>query len=97
LRKIIRKDLPQAPKFEEAKITIEDAPHEPQTILYRNVLECADFLFQNPRYREHMIYEPSLVFGADDKNRIYSDISDARLWNECQVSENLRRHDKDLK
>ena len=35
---------------------------------------------------DHMVYEPSKIFESKNHNRIYSDISDARLWNECQVS-----------
>ena len=33
-----------------------------------------------------MIYEPSEILESENHNRIFSDISDARLWNECQVS-----------
>jgi hypothetical protein len=81
----IHEELPDVPEFSAATITLKDTPNEPQTILYRNPQECADFLFQNPAYRGHMDYAASEIFGNGDEGRIYHEMSSGLVWNELEV------------
>ena len=67
----MRMELPQAPPFMQAEISIHVAPTEPQKILFRDVIESVDFLWGNPTFREHMDYAPAEVFGAESEGRIY--------------------------
>ncbi len=82
--------LPKGPAFKHATITLQDAPNEHHDLYYCDIMECAQFLFSNPNYKEHMDYAPEELFeedanGKPTQNRIYAEMSLGKIWNEEQV------------
>ncbi|KAF9502783.1 hypothetical protein BS47DRAFT_1258917, partial [Hydnum rufescens UP504] len=71
---LIEKLMPRGPGWKTATITLEDAPAEPQTLYYRDIIDCAEYLIGNPTFNEFMMYEPIRVFEADGKTHIYHEM-----------------------
>jgi hypothetical protein len=82
---IIEKLMPRGPGWKTVTVSLEDAPTEPQTLYYRDIIECAEYLIGNPTFNESMMYEPIRVFEADGTTRIYHEMTTGELWNELQV------------
>ncbi|KAF9513021.1 hypothetical protein BS47DRAFT_1269347, partial [Hydnum rufescens UP504] len=54
----IEKLMPRGPAWKTETVILDNAPDEPQTLHYRDVVECAEHLFSNPTFSEGMLYEP---------------------------------------
>ena len=77
--------MPGGPSWLSTKITLTDAPNEPQLLRYHNPLECATYLFQNPSFKDHMDFSPKWVYKADGKTRLYHEMASAEGWHAEQV------------
>lgn len=78
--------MPQAPEWMSTVITLPDAPLEPQTLQYRDIVECTRFLFSNPTFKGEMVYQPVEVFEDDPRlRRVFHEPNTGKLWNESQV------------
>lgn len=72
------------PEWHESKLTLPDAPNEPQTLYSRNIIECAHFLFENPTFAGSMDYAHRRV--TDEKGKqIYNEMATGDDWKEIQV------------
>jgi len=52
--------------------------------IYRNPVECIEFLMQQPAYREHMSYAPAKEFN-DAEERLFSEVISSDWWWNEQV------------
>ncbi|KAF8312303.1 uncharacterized protein EI90DRAFT_2847110, partial [Cantharellus anzutake] len=52
------REMPGPPLWKSEVIIVKEAPSEPQTLYWRDPVECAHFLFQNPNFKESMTYAP---------------------------------------
>lgn len=77
--------MPGGPPWMSTTITLDDAPNEPQTLLYRDPVACAEFLFQNPEFSECMDFEPKHVFEADGTTRVYHEMCTGDEYHRQQV------------
>jgi hypothetical protein len=80
--------MPGGPPWMSAEIVLKDAPNEPQTLFYRDPVECADILFQNPTFKDCMDFAPRRVYEADGTTRLYHEMASAEGWHEEQVRYN---------
>ncbi|KAF9516255.1 hypothetical protein BS47DRAFT_1360443 [Hydnum rufescens UP504] len=67
-------------------IMLEDAPTEPQTLYYQDIIDCVEYLIGNPTFNEFMMYRPIQVLKANGKTHIYHEMTTGDLWNELQRS-----------
>jgi len=81
----IEKFMPRGPAWKTELIILDDAPNEPQTLHYRDVVECAEYLLANPTFSEGMLFEPMRLFEADGITRFYHEMNTGEVWNELQV------------
>src|SRR5258708_28854869 len=56
------KKMPGPPSWKSDVITLKEAPTEPQTLYWRDLVESAHFLFQNPKFDGNMAYMPSCMY-----------------------------------
>lgn len=57
---------------------------DPSILYYRDALECFEFLFGNPLFRDYMEYVPRREFTTgEESERLYNDImtADSMAWN----------------
>ncbi|KAF8326296.1 uncharacterized protein EI90DRAFT_2868868, partial [Cantharellus anzutake] len=47
----IETSMPTGPDWFKTEITLLDAPTEPQTFFYRDIIDCAKFLYSNPSFQ----------------------------------------------
>ncbi|KZV89152.1 hypothetical protein EXIGLDRAFT_618514, partial [Exidia glandulosa HHB12029] len=77
--------LPGGPSWKAVEITLPEAPNEPQTLYYRDPVECLQFLAGNPALRGHMTFEAYETFtDAGMKEQVYSEIMTGRICAELQ-------------
>ncbi|KZT47801.1 hypothetical protein CALCODRAFT_445092 [Calocera cornea HHB12733] len=50
--------VPGGPKWQQATISIKNAPDQPRQLLYRDPVECLQYLLGNPTFKEDLILEP---------------------------------------
>ena len=70
---------------------------DPLVLYYRDALECFEFLFSNPLFRDHMEYVPRREFTTgEEPERLYNEIMTADMaWN-LQVKVLLKQVRKKL-
>ena len=70
---------------------------DPLVLFYRDALECFEFLFGNPLFRDYMEYVPRREFTAgEEPERLYNKIMTADMaWN-LQVKVLLKQVSKRL-
>jgi hypothetical protein len=76
--------LPSPPPWYHKEIKIDGYPtYTPLNFYYRDVLECVQYLFGNPKFRDSMIYSPYRLFEDQEKKiQIYDEImSGDWAWN----------------
>src|SRR5258707_11496811 len=78
------KKMPGPPSWKSDVITLKEAPTEPQTLYWRDLVESAHFLFQNPEFDGNMAYAPSCLYQQDD-TRVYSEMTMGEEWHYQQV------------
>lgn len=77
--------MPEGPEWQVGEVTLLDAPNEPQQYFYRDPIACAEFLMNNPTFDGHMDFEPSEIYEADGKTRVYHEMATGDVWNNLQV------------
>ncbi|KAF8344024.1 uncharacterized protein EI90DRAFT_2879718, partial [Cantharellus anzutake] len=77
--------MPQGPPWMSEKFVLPDAPNEPQTLWYRDIVECAAFLYGNPAIQDCMNYEGLRVFEPDGKTRVYHEFMTGEIMANLQV------------
>lgn len=82
----INEHMPQGPAWKTSTVVVPDAPNKPQMFFYRDIIECVNFLFGNPKFRENMDYAPYELFKEDGVTRVYHEMCTGKCWNEIQVS-----------
>ncbi|KAF8319480.1 uncharacterized protein EI90DRAFT_3132592 [Cantharellus anzutake] len=71
--------MPGPPSWKSDTVTLKEAPDEPQTLYWRDPVEFAHFLFQNPDFDGDMAYAPSWVFSSDGA-QVYSEMMMGNEW-----------------
>jgi hypothetical protein len=80
------KSLPGAPAWKAVWITLPEAPKDPQLLLYRDPLQCLEWLEANPEFtndKDYLPYEEYL--DPECKERCYSEMASGEAWNEIQA------------
>jgi len=77
--------MPGGPPWLSTEIVLKDTPNEPQTLFYRNPVECADQLFQNPTFKDCTDFAPKWVYDANGTTRLYHEMASAENWHVEQV------------
>jgi len=80
------KKMPGPPSWKSDVITLKEAT-EPQTLYWRDLVESAHFLFQNPKFDGNMAYMLLCMYQQDD-TRVYSEITMGEEWHYQQVCPN---------
>lgn len=86
---IARDDVPAGPIWHKKTIVLPDAPNEPQTLYYRDVQECAKFLFEHPSFVGDVDYAPAEVYedgGPNGRTRVFHEMYTGDDWINAQVS-----------
>ena len=85
--RMIKEKLPQGPKWQQHLVTLDDAPNNPQTLYFCNVVKCAMYLARNPAFKSHMDYEPKKVFLLDGQQYVcvFNEMSTGDMWMKLQV------------
>ena len=78
------KEMPGGPEWHARDVVLHDAPEEPQRFYYRNIIECARYLFQNQEFDGHMEFAPCRARN-DDGDVIYHEMNTGEDWHEIQV------------
>ena len=78
--------MPGPPEWKLETISLPDAPDEPQTFYYRDIEQCAHYLFQRSDLAKSMDYVPMEVCDIRNGDRIYHEMCSAHEWNKQQVS-----------
>ncbi len=79
------KSIPGPPEWLSDVITLPDAPDDPQHFYYRDLVECAHYLFGRSDLVEHMDYVPMEVFD-DSGDQVYHEMCSSQEWAKQQVS-----------
>lgn len=68
--------LPSPPRWKETEVKVRGGSTKlPMTLYYRDGLECFEFLFGNPLFRDQMDYKPRREYSGTDKSeRLYNEI-----------------------
>lgn len=74
------------PRWDELTVALDEAPSEVHKMWYRNIEECADYLFSNPTFRGEMGYSPVEIRDPETQARIYNEVWTGKMWEELQVS-----------
>ena len=78
------KEMPGGPEWHSHSVILPDAPEEPQVLYYRDIIECAKYLFQAPEFDGHMDFSPRR--SRNEKGDIvYHEMSTGEDWHELQV------------
>jgi len=79
--------MPKGPEWIKTEISLSDAPTEPQTFFYHDIIDCAKFLYSNPSFQEVMNYEAVKVFEAKSQgqSRVYHEFMTGKIANKLQV------------
>src|SRR5258708_12729461 len=56
------KKMPGPPSWKSNLITLKEAPTEPQTLYWRDLVESAHFLFKNPDFDRNIAYPPFCLY-----------------------------------
>src|SRR5258707_1144151 len=72
------------PSWKSDVINLKEAPTEPQTLYWQDLVESMHFLFQNPEFDGNMAYAPSRLYQQDD-TRVYSEMTMGEEWHYQQV------------
>jgi hypothetical protein len=76
--------MPGGPEWFSKTFNLPESPKESHTLYYRDAIMCAKALFENPAYKESMLYAPMKVY--DDKGRrVFSEMPSGNDWHELQV------------
>src|SRR5258707_2321964 len=78
------KKMPGPPSWKSDIITLKEAPTEPQTLYWQDLVESTHFLFQNPEFDGNMAYVPSCLYQQDD-TQVYSEMTMGEEWHYQQV------------
>ena len=78
------KEMPGGPEWQACDVTLHDAPEEPQIFYYRDIIKCAEYLFQTPEFNGHMEFSPRTARDGDG-NIIYHEMNTGEDWHEVQV------------
>ncbi|KAG8707725.1 hypothetical protein FRC09_001650, partial [Ceratobasidium sp. 395] len=68
------------PEMIAEEIRLAEAPLDKHELAYMNVEEGGDYLFGNPRFKDHMVFAPVIEFGLDGI-RQYHNVNTADYWN----------------
>ncbi|KAG8707269.1 hypothetical protein FRC09_001928 [Ceratobasidium sp. 395] len=74
------------PEWHAEDITLAGAEKDKETLFYRDIQACADFLFGRPYFAGKMAFAPEQLFDADDETRLYENPWTAEWWNKQQES-----------
>ncbi|KIJ48385.1 hypothetical protein M422DRAFT_162676 [Sphaerobolus stellatus SS14] len=74
-----------APAWKGAWITLPEAPKDPQLLLYRDPLECLEWLEGNPEFTKDKEYVPYEEYMDEaHTERCYSEMASGEAWNNIQ-------------
>lgn len=76
------------PGFLSAIVTLKDAPDEPQTFFYRDIMALLAWLFGRLDLAGDMDFLPFKLVDPGD-GRLYAEMNTGELWNEVHVSDTL--------
>lgn len=79
------KEMPGGPEWHASDVILHDAPEEPQRLYYRDIIECAEYLFQTPEFDGHMEFSPHCA----NENIIYHEMNSGSDWHEIQVCQKI--------
>lgn len=65
-------------------VTLEEAPNEPQTLFYRDINQCIDWLMGNPAFSGKMAYAPVQIYQSDG-SRVYHEMNTGTAWWDLQA------------
>ena len=74
------------PKWHTKTFRLPDYVSEEHVVFYRDVRECAAYLFGNPAFSDVTDYESIKVFSSDQSKQFYHEMCSGNLWNDWQVS-----------
>lgn len=78
--------LPPPPAWHSCWVTLPDAVHDPQLLLYRDALECLEWLEANPDFSNKKDYVPYEEYVDEEyQDRCYSEVASGVAWNELQA------------
>ncbi|KAG8731261.1 hypothetical protein FRC10_001914, partial [Ceratobasidium sp. 414] len=72
------------PKWNVEDVVLSDARGDKVTLFYRNLQDCADFLFGRPQFAGKMTFSPEIHYDSDETTRLYENPWTADDWNERQ-------------
>lgn len=82
--------MPGGPEWKATEIKVPEAPEEVVTLYHRDLTDCMDSLFADPRLVNHMSYAPEKIFR--DGERVYHEVFTGDNWHEAQVSRAVIRN-----
>ncbi|QRV92596.1 hypothetical protein RhiJN_20614 [Ceratobasidium sp. AG-Ba] len=74
------------PDWYAEDITLAGAEKDKETLFYRDIQACADFLLGRPYFADKMAFAPEQMFASDDVTRLYENPWTADWWNRQQDS-----------
>ncbi|KAF8287638.1 hypothetical protein DL93DRAFT_2234551 [Clavulina sp. PMI_390] len=75
--------MESGPDWHVVDVIPDGCPDQPQPLFYRDPIECAKWLFQNPAFEESMDYEAREIFDKHEI-RVWHEESTGDLFNEIQ-------------
>ncbi|KZO90118.1 hypothetical protein CALVIDRAFT_490946 [Calocera viscosa TUFC12733] len=57
--------LPGGPQWRHMNICLDHAPGQPRQLLYRDPVECLQYLLANPTFKEDLVLEPYFEYTDD--------------------------------
>lgn len=78
------KEMPGGPAWISHEVILHDAPEEPQRFYHRNIIECAEYLFQAPEFNHRMEFAPHHPHNTSG-DIIYHEMNTGSDWHEVQV------------
>ena len=86
------REMPGPPCWRAEKITLDEAPLEPQTVYWHDPVECTHFLFQNLDFDGKMIYSPSCLYDESGTQMtwVYMEMTMGEEWHYQQVCMNYQ-------
>jgi hypothetical protein len=92
---IIATKMPHGPSWKSDMVVLPDAPDELQLFLYRNPVECVQYLIGKPSLKDVLDYWPVEIYDRkpseggmewETSERIFIEMNSGKIWNEQQVS-----------
>jgi hypothetical protein len=66
----IENDLPQGPEWYSQTVCLPDTPHEPTTLLYRDIIEGVQYIVGDPLHKDAMDYAAVKIYELADEDDV---------------------------